>query len=79
VLCLTCLEKAPEATFGQRLRAFRVARGLTQVELQHQLQLSDNLIAYYEHDLMQPMWKTLVKLMEFFGPEVVTLGIRKKG
>jgi hypothetical protein len=29
VLCLACLERTPEATLGQRLRSFRVARGLT--------------------------------------------------
>jgi transcriptional regulator with XRE-family HTH domain len=79
VLCLTCLEQAPEATFGERLRAFRVARGLTQVELQRQLHLSANLVARHEQDVVQPMWKTLVKLMEFLGPELVTLGITKKG
>jgi hypothetical protein len=29
--------------------------------------------------MTEPRWRTLVKLMEFFEPELVTLGITKKG
>ena len=32
-LCLICLAKGPQASFGQRLKAFRLAVGLTRKEL----------------------------------------------
>jgi len=78
VRCLACLERRPEATLGQRLRSFRVARGLTQMEAGRQLGIADSALSDCEQDVVQPMWKTLVQLLEFFGPELVTLGITKK-
>jgi hypothetical protein len=49
------------------------------MEAGQQLGIAINALSYYEQDEVQPLWKTLVKLMEFFGPELLTLGITKQG
>jgi DNA-binding XRE family transcriptional regulator len=39
-LCLNCLAKRPDAPFGQRLKAFRLAAGLTKAQLADRAGLS---------------------------------------
>jgi hypothetical protein len=47
-LCLNCLAKWPDAPFGERLRAFRLARGMTTDELALGVGLSFPLVNSYE-------------------------------
>ena len=44
--CLRCLAKHPKATFGERLKAYRVAAGLTRKELARRAQLPLRVIEY---------------------------------
>src|SRR5262245_11533584 len=46
-LCRTCLAKTPEAPFGQRLKALRLAAGLTKAELARQAGITENSICKY--------------------------------
>ena len=50
VWCLDCLARHPEATFGQRLKALRLAAGLTKIQLREAAGLSPGRIRYYEAD-----------------------------
>ena len=47
-LCLNCLAKRPKATLGQRLRAARLAAGLTQKELGKRIGEDRKIIAELE-------------------------------
>jgi transcriptional regulator with XRE-family HTH domain len=49
------LEKTPEATFGQRLRAFRVARGLTQRVAARKLKLGIYALSVSERGSAEPL------------------------
>lgn len=49
VLCLRCV-KLPGVTFGQRLRAFRMAAGMTQVALARRIGVSGKCIWLAERD-----------------------------
>jgi DNA-binding XRE family transcriptional regulator len=48
VLCLRCLEKAPTTDWGQRLRAHRIAAGLTARELALRLGVAPSTVVSYE-------------------------------
>jgi hypothetical protein len=65
--CLTCLAKRPEATFGQRLKAHRLAAGLTLTALERRSGVDLSLISAYECDRSQPKWHTLAKLIRVLG------------
>jgi transcriptional regulator with XRE-family HTH domain len=57
--------------FGQRITAFRVAKGLTQFELADALGMTRNQIAYYERAATNPSMEVVEKIAAFFG---VTVG-----
>lgn len=57
-------------TFGQRLKALREKRELSQGELGKRFTLSQSTIAYYELNKKQPNQDTLNKMADFF--EVTT-------
>ena len=59
--------KHPEATFGQRLKAFRLAAGLTQRELSKKTGLGPALIVNYEQDAVEPKGRSLTKLIRSAG------------
>jgi DNA-binding XRE family transcriptional regulator len=59
--------------FGQRLKAYRVAAGLTQHELAAQIGLRMQTLANYEHELRLPGWLTIRKLIRVLGVGVVDL------
>jgi DNA-binding XRE family transcriptional regulator len=70
VLCLACLAKNPAATPGQRLRAYRVAAGLTQEELAHKSGLSRMKVRSFEQDRHQPWPEHARRLAEALGVPV---------
>lgn len=71
--------------FGQRMAAFRVAKGLSQAELGEALGMKRDLIAYYERSAKNPSLELVKKVADFFGVTVgemlndVPRGRRKPG
>lgn len=60
-------EKRDLSGFGQRLRALRVAAGLTQEGLAEKTGLRYQLIAKYERGATDPSWATALKLADALG------------
>jgi transcriptional regulator with XRE-family HTH domain len=73
-LCLICVSKGPEATFGQRLKAFRLAVGITRKELSDLAGLSESMIRYYEGDWGTPTAAGAEKLALALGLTLEVLG-----
>jgi transcriptional regulator with XRE-family HTH domain len=74
--CLECLAAWPEAPFGERLRAFRLARGMTTDELALQAGLSFHLVNSYERpQAVRFDWPTLLRLARVLGPGLLSLGL----
>lgn len=67
-LCLDCLASQPGASFAQRLRAYRLAEGLTQEELAQRAGLSPTSVWQYEQGEAAPRANTLARLARVFGP-----------
>lgn len=61
----------PAPFFGQRLAAFRTAKGLSQAQLGEELGMSRDLIAYYERAAQNPSLEQVKRIADFFG---VTVG-----
>lgn len=71
-LCLACLGKMPEASFADRLKALRVARGLSQVDLAREATLSRSTIRQFESgEIQNPKFNTLRKLVKILGAKLV--------
>jgi transcriptional regulator with XRE-family HTH domain len=71
VYCLDCLPG--EATFGQRLKAQRLAKGLTLMALGERTGIGWNLLSKYERDLVEPKCSSLVKLIRVLGVALMAL------
>jgi transcriptional regulator with XRE-family HTH domain len=71
--CLACLVKHPEATFGQRLKAHRLAAGLTIRGLEKRSGVSALSLSCYERDRGEPTRPTLAKLIRVLGVEWLDL------
>lgn len=54
-------------TFGERLRAARIERGITEAEVARELGLTQGAISKFEHGIREPAAGTLVALAKFFG------------
>ena len=52
--------------FGERLRALRQAKGLTQRQLALQLSLSKSVVSSYENGFRYPSFEVLVKIASIF-------------
>jgi transcriptional regulator with XRE-family HTH domain len=78
-LCLRCLAEIPPLGFAERLKAFRLAAGLTRAQLGEQTGFSQEHLSAYESSIHQPGWEALVRLMQVLGPGLATLGIKKQG
>jgi transcriptional regulator with XRE-family HTH domain len=79
-LCLDCLSKWPEAPFGERLRAFRLARGMTTDELA--LKAGVSILTVNSHERTEAIrfeWPTLLRLARVLGVELLTLGLDQHG
>jgi transcriptional regulator with XRE-family HTH domain len=61
----------PAPYFGQRLAAFRTAKGMTQYQLADALGVKRDLVAYYERAAKNPSLDQVKRLADFFG---VTIG-----
>jgi transcriptional regulator with XRE-family HTH domain len=77
-LCLDCLAKHPEATFGERLRAFRLAAGLTVQELASRIGSTPGWLTRCEHGHARPGWSTIAGMIRELGTGLVTLGLEGK-
>jgi DNA-binding CsgD family transcriptional regulator len=53
-VCVLCLARTPGASFGQRLRAYRLAAGLTQRQLAERAGLDAGTVWSYEQDETVP-------------------------
>jgi DNA-binding XRE family transcriptional regulator len=75
-LCLTCLGLRPDLPFGQRLRAQRLAAGLTVAELTRKAGLSRGSIGLLERGDHLPQRVTLLRLAAGLGLSVDRLAPR---
>jgi transcriptional regulator with XRE-family HTH domain len=66
-LCLLCLAKRKKATFGQRLRTFRLALGFTRRELCQAAGLQFSSVQHYEEDRKKPHLASREKLALALG------------
>jgi DNA-binding XRE family transcriptional regulator len=73
VRCLTCVATDPAATFGQRLKAHRVAAGLTLQRLSELTGINFHTLGDYEQERMMPNWLNVMPLIRFFGVSLVDL------
>jgi hypothetical protein len=69
--CLRCLAKIPDAPFSIRLRAFRLAKGLSAAQLAKEAGVTVSAVRYHEWCLSNPRWDFLVKVVRVLGPELV--------
>jgi transcriptional regulator with XRE-family HTH domain len=68
VLCLACLGHRPAATFGERLKAHRLAAGLTLQALATRCGNRYQRLSAYERGAKEPAWGNLVKVVGVLGP-----------
>ena len=68
-LCLPCLARRPRASFAQRLRAHRIAAGLSRVALARKAGVTRRAIAILERGVHRPRRGTLRRLAEALGVE----------
>ncbi len=69
VWCLACLAKHPKATFGQRLKAYRLAAGLTITALERRSGVGWVSLSGYECGRNEPKWQSLAQLIRVLGVE----------
>jgi transcriptional regulator with XRE-family HTH domain len=69
VYCLACLPK--DATFGQRLKAGRLAKGMTLMALGERTGICWSLLSKYERDAVEPKFRSVVKLIRVLGAQLV--------
>jgi transcriptional regulator with XRE-family HTH domain len=73
-LCLPCLARGPDAPFAVRLRAHRLAAGLSAAALARRAGLSGVTVPTLERGVYSPRPETLAKLAEALGVGVAELG-----
>jgi DNA-binding XRE family transcriptional regulator len=69
-LCLQCLARCPDAPFGRRLRALRLAAGLTRGQLAGRAAMSETTVGTYERGQGFPGRSTLQALVRVLGSEL---------
>jgi transcriptional regulator with XRE-family HTH domain len=62
---MACLPGA--ATFCQRLKARRLARGISLMALSERTGIAWNLLSKCERDVVEPKYRTLIKLIRVLG------------
>jgi len=68
VLCLSCLAKRPELSFGEHLKAFRLGAGMKVVTLAEKVGVRPSVISSYEHGRTEtPTWQLLMQLLQVLG------------
>jgi DNA-binding XRE family transcriptional regulator len=68
VLCPACLAKRPDAPFAVRLRAVRVAAGLSAAQLAKRSGIRSKTVGEYERGRRRPASFMLAKLVRVLGP-----------
>jgi transcriptional regulator with XRE-family HTH domain len=71
-LCLDCVEAEPNLSFGQRLRALRLAAGLTRSELAEQSEIAPGSIRAYEEDRRTPHLRSIARLASLLGNHLLS-------
>ncbi len=71
-LCLDCVEAEPDLSFGQRLKALRLAAGLTRSELAVQTGISTGSIRAYEEDRRTPHLRSIARLASLLGNHLLS-------
>jgi hypothetical protein len=69
--CLGCLARHPEATFADRLKAHRLAAGLTLMGLAERIGVPHQRVCDYECGRRFPQWRALAKLVGVLGMGLV--------
>jgi transcriptional regulator with XRE-family HTH domain len=77
-LCLRCLGRRPGTPFGQRLKACRLAAGLTKADLARRAGFRPQMLRHYETGLREPRWTQLARLVAVLGPALVTAGVAER-
>jgi transcriptional regulator with XRE-family HTH domain len=84
--CINCLERNPQATFGHRLKTFRLAAGLTRMELAQASGTVPGSVKEYEEDRCFPrpgrreaLARALDLTVERLGTGYPVLGRRPPG
>jgi transcriptional regulator with XRE-family HTH domain len=72
VSCLECLAGQPEVSFGERLKAHRLAAKLTQ-ELADRTGLRQTALRGYECDDKEPGWRNLARLLAVLGVRLLQI------
>jgi DNA-binding CsgD family transcriptional regulator len=67
-ICLGCLARTPGVSFGQRLRAYRLAAGLAQRQLAERAGLDAGTVWSYEQGETVPRGPRLARLVAALGP-----------
>jgi transcriptional regulator with XRE-family HTH domain len=67
-LCLACLRKLPDAPFAERLRSYRLAAGLTRVQVGAKVGVTASMITHYETGRCAPSPEVLARLVTALGP-----------
>ena len=62
-----CLARHPEATFADRLKAYRLAAGLPLMALAERIGVPHQRVCDYEGGRYAPRWRALVKLVGVLG------------
>lgn len=60
----------PPPKFGQRMAAFRVAKGLSQAQLGAALGMKRDLVAYYERSAKNPNLELVQRIADYFRVSV---------
>jgi transcriptional regulator with XRE-family HTH domain len=76
-LCLGCLRRRPEAPFGQRLKALRLAAGLSRTELAARSGLAPGSLRAYEDGLRNPHTRSAARLARVLGDDLLAGPTRK--
>jgi transcriptional regulator with XRE-family HTH domain len=69
-LCLPCLARRPEAPFAPRLKACRLAAGLTKKALADRAGVTRAAVQKYEDGLSEPRFAQLLRLVRVLGPKL---------
>jgi transcriptional regulator with XRE-family HTH domain len=73
--CIPCLAEHPEATFGQRFKAHRLAANLSRNELARKTGISWTILRKYENDRSYPGNARRRRIAKVLGVKVTALGL----
>jgi len=76
-LCLDCLRAWPEAPFAQRLKALRLAAGLSRTELAARSGLAPGSLRAYEDGVRRPHGRSVARLAGVLGEELLSSKARR--